>query len=208
MAITTYAELQAAAANWLVRADLTQRIPDFIQLAEARLNRVMRTRMAEAEVALSAGTGVRAIPLPAGFTEPLRLWIERAEGRAELAFLEAGLMGVSSLRGQPRAWTINGANLGLDRPCDQTYALTLRMLQAFALSDAVPTNALLSDFPDLYLFATLSEAAPFLRDAEMAAAYESKLGRAIAEANSKGARSRAARVLTTELPGLVLAGRA
>ena len=33
MAITTYAELQAAAANWLVRADLTARIPEFIALA-------------------------------------------------------------------------------------------------------------------------------------------------------------------------------
>lgn len=208
MAITTYAELQAAAANWLVRGDLTPRIPEFIALAEARLNRVMRTRLAEVEVPLSAGVGVRAVALPAGFTEPLRLWIERASGRTELAFLEAGLIGVSSVRGEPRAWTVNGATLGFERPCDQTYGLTLRMLQAFALSDAVPTNSLLSDFPDLYLFATLSEAAPFLRDAELAAAYETKLGRAIAEANSKEARSRAARILTTELPGLVLAGRA
>jgi hypothetical protein len=47
MAITTYAELQAAAANWLVRGDLTARIPEFITLAEARLNRVLRARMAE-----------------------------------------------------------------------------------------------------------------------------------------------------------------
>ena len=208
MAITTYAELQAAAANWLVRGDLTQRIPEFIALAEARLNRVMRTRLAEVEVSLTAGVGVRTIPLPAGFTEPLRLWIERPEGRTELAFVEAGLIVVSSLRGEPRAWTINGANLGLDQPCDQTYGLTLRMLKAFALSDAAPTNALLSDFPDLYLFGTLSEAAPFLRDADLAAAYETKVGRAIAEANSKEARSRAARVLGTELPGLALARRA
>ena len=205
MAITTYAELQAAAANWLVRADLTPRIPEFIALAEARLNRVMRARLAEAEVALTATVGVRTIPLPAGFTEPLRLWIERTEGRSELRFLEAGLIGASSLRGEPRAWTVDAANLGFDRPCDQAYGLTLRMLRAFALSDAAPTNALLSDFPDLYLFATLSEAAPFLRDADLAAAYETKLGRAIDEANAKDARSRAARILTTELPGLALA---
>ena len=205
MAITTYAELQAAAATWLVRADLTARIPDFIGLAEARLNRVMRTRLAEAEVPLTAGVGVRTIPLPAGFTEPLRVWIERGDGRTELKFLEAGLIGASSLRGEPGAWTVDGANLAFDRPCDQAYELTLRMLRKFALSDAAPTNALLSDFPDLYLFATLSEAAPFLRDADLAAAYETKLGRAIAEANTKEARSRAGRTLTTELSGRVLA---
>ena len=103
---------------------------------------------------------------------------------------------------------MDGATLAFDRPCDQAYGLTLRMLRAFSLSDAAPTNALLSDFPDIYLFATLSEAAPFLRDAELAAAYETKLNRAIDETNAKAARSRAARVLTTDLPRRVLRGAA
>ena len=208
MAITTYAELQAAAANWLVRSDLTARIPEFIALAEARLNRLLRTRLSEAEVAVTATLGARTIPLPAGFTEPLRLWLERDSGREELPFLDPCLIGASSLRGRPGAWTVDGATLAFDRPCDQVYGLTLRMLRKFALSDAAPANALLSDFPDLYLFATLSEAAPFLRDAELAAAYETKLNRAIDEANAKAARSRAARVLTTDLPRFVLRGAA
>ena len=208
MAITTYAELQAAAANWLVRADLTARIPEFIVLAEARLNRVLRTRLSETEVGLSATVGARMLALPAGFTEPLRLWLETAVGREELPFLAASLIGASSLRGRPGAWSVDGASLAFDRPCDQAYGLTLRMLRRFALSETAPTNALLADFPDIYLFATLSEAAPFLRDAELAAAYETKLNRAIDEANAKAARSRAARVLTTDLPRRVLRGAA
>lgn len=204
MAITTYAQLQAAAANWLVRADLTARIPDFIALAEARLNRVLRTRLAEAEVSLATTLGARRIGLPAGFTEPLRLWIEKSGERIELPFIEASLMGASSLRGEPGAWTVDGADVAFDRPCDQTYALVLRMLRAFALSDAAPTNSLLADAPDVYLFAVLSEAGPFLRDAELVTTYEGKLGRAIEELNAKDARSRAPRRLTTELPDLTL----
>lgn len=203
MAITTYAQLQAAAANWLVRADLTARIPEFITLAEARLNRLLRTRLAETEVALATTIGMRTLPLPAGFTEPLRVWIDKAGERIELPFIEASLIGASSLRGEPGAWTVDGAKLAFDRPCDQAYALALRMLQAFMLSDAAPTNGLLTDAPDVYLFATLSEAGPFLRDAELAGAYETKLGRAIGELNAKEARSRAPRTLTTELPDLV-----
>lgn len=203
MAITTYAELQAAAANWLVRTDLTARIPEFIALAEARLNRVLRARLAEAEVSLTASVGARTVALPSGFTEPLRLWLERAEGRTELPFAEASLIGAGSPRGEPRAWTVDGTNLAFDRLCDQAYPLTLRMLRKFALSDAAPTNGLLSEAPDVYLFATLSEAAPFLRDAELAAAYEAKLARAIAESNTKDARSRAAWTLGSELPGLI-----
>jgi hypothetical protein len=200
MAITTYAELQAAAATWLVRADLTQRIPEFIALAEARLNRVLRARLAESEAALSATVGVRTIPLPAGFAEPLALWIVAGSERVPLRFLEPSLLGASSLQGRPCSWSIDGANLAFDRPCDQAYGLVLRMLTKFVLSDAAPTNGLLASAPDAYLFATLCEAGPFLRDDALAGAYEARLARAIGEINAKDARSRAARTLATDLP--------
>ncbi|WP_372785023.1 hypothetical protein [Phenylobacterium sp.] len=200
MAITTYAELQAAAANWLVRGDLTQRIPEFITLAEVRLNRVLRARLAETEAALSATTGARSIPLPNGFAEPLALWIVIGGERRALRFIEPSLLGASSLRGEPCSWSIDGASLAFDRPCDQAYDLVLRMLAKFALSDAAPTNGLLADYPDAYLFATLCEAGPFLRDAELAGAYEARLERSIAEINTKDARVRAARTLVTEIP--------
>ncbi len=206
MAITTYAELQAAAANWLVRADLTARIPEFITLAEARLNRSLRARLAETEAALSGVVGSRFIPLPAGFAEPLALWIVREAGREALRFAPPSLIGASSLRGEPAAWTVDGTKLAFERPCDQAYPFTLRMLAKFQLTEAAPTNALLADCPDAYLFATLCEAAPFLRDADLAGAYEARLERAIAEINSKDARSRAPRTLSTELAPAFLQG--
>ena len=200
MAITTYAELQAATANWLVRADLTARIPEFITLAEARLNRVLRARLAESEAVLTATPGARTIPLPAGFAEPLALWIVQANGREALRFVEPSLMDASTAPGQPASWSIDGPNLAFERPCDQAYGFVFRILTKFALSDAAPTNALLSDYPDAYLFATLCEAGPFLRDDALAAAYDARLERAIGEINAKDARSRAARILVTEVP--------
>ena len=63
-----------------------------------------------------------------------------------------------SVRNSLRAWTIDGGSLAFDRPCDQAYGFVLRMLAKVALSDAVPTNGLLTDYPDAYLFATLCEA--------------------------------------------------
>jgi len=206
MAITTYAELQAAAANWLVRGDLTARIPEFITLAESRLNRVLRARLAETEAVLTATVGARTIPLPAGFAEPLALWIVGGAEREPLRFIEPGLLGASSLRGEPRCWSIDGANLAFERPCDQAYGFVLRMLVKFALSDAAPTNGLLSDYPDAYLFATLCEAGPFLRDDALAGAYEARLSRAIDEINAKDARARAARTLVTDTPPRAAAG--
>lgn len=203
MAISTYAELQAAAAGWLVRGDLTARIPEFITLAEARLNRILRTRLGEAETTINLAEGARTAPIPTGFTEPLRLWIQRPEGREELPFVEAVRQRAWVARGEPRAWTVDGATLALDRPCGAATTLVLRILRAFALSTATPTNTLLDEAPDVYLFATLCEAGPFLRDGELAQAYEAKLERAIGELNAKAARSRAGSRLVSELRELV-----
>lgn len=204
MAISTYAQLQAAVANWLVRGDLTARIPEFIRLAEARLNRVLRMRLAEADVALTTSVGARTVALPADFAEARALWLVRPDRRTMLPFMEPSLIGAISLQGEPGAWTVDGATLAFDRPCDQAYALTLRMLRAFALSEAAPTNALLNEAPDVYLFATLCEAGPFLRDTELSGLYEGKLERAIGELNARDARSRAPRTLGTELADLLL----
>lgn len=206
MAITTYAELQAAAANWLVRADLTARIPEFIALGEARLNRVLRTRLAENEVSLNATAGSRTMPLPAGFAEALALWIVDGGRRTALRFVEPSLAAASTASGRPQSWGIDGATLAFNRPCDQAYGLVLRMLAKFALSDAAPTNGLLTEGPDIYLFAMLCEAGPFLRDDDLAQAYEARLARAIGEINGKDARSRAARTLATEVPRGRVAG--
>ena len=47
MAISNYTELKTAVANWLDRDDLTDRIPEFIALAESRFNRLLRIRAME-----------------------------------------------------------------------------------------------------------------------------------------------------------------
>ncbi len=47
MAITTYAELQTAVSNFLARSDVTDRIPEFISLAEARMSRELNSRSQE-----------------------------------------------------------------------------------------------------------------------------------------------------------------
>ena len=103
MAITTYAELKSAAANWLVRGDLTARIPEFISLAEARINRVVRARRAEADASLTLASGDRTVALPATYGEPLRLWLVIDGERDELPFVDASLMEASAVEGQPAA---------------------------------------------------------------------------------------------------------
>ena len=52
MAITNYTELQSAVASWHHR-DVTE-IPDFIALAEVRINNLFEARMSEVDTPLTA----------------------------------------------------------------------------------------------------------------------------------------------------------
>lgn len=203
MAITTYAELQSAAANWLVRADLTARILEFISLAEARLSRVVRKRQAEVDASLVGVVGNRAIALPSTFSEALNLWIVTDGQRDAMEYREPVLMEASTEQGRPCLWGVDGTNIVFERQCDAAYSFVLRHFAKYALSDASPTNTLLTDAPDVYLFAVLAEAGPFLRDAELWQMYEGKLDSVVKDLNAKDARNKGLQNLVTE-PAMLL----
>ena len=71
MAINDYASLQSAVARWLARTDLTDSIPDFISLAEARINRDLRVRQMISTTGVTASSG--SFNLPADFISPVLL---------------------------------------------------------------------------------------------------------------------------------------
>ena len=198
MALSTYGDLKAAIADWLERSDLADRTADFIVLAESRLNRVLRLRMMETEEALTTAIGVRTVALPAAFREPIALWVQGPAGRTPLRFVDPAALSISSPPGQPQAWTLNAGAIAFDRPCDRAYGLVLRMVGRLALSDAQPTNAVLADYPDLYLFGALVEAAPYLRDAELLSLFMARFEAALAEARAKEARGKALATLGVE----------
>ena len=73
MAITTYAELKTAIADFLNRDDLTSVSADFITLAEADINR--RVRHWRMEKRSTAQLDTQYSAMPADFLEALRFYI-------------------------------------------------------------------------------------------------------------------------------------
>src|SRR5210317_497856 len=69
MSIGTYAELKTAIANFLARDDLTDQIPNFIQLAEARMSRELETREQEKRSTATLTAGDEYIALPTDMRE-------------------------------------------------------------------------------------------------------------------------------------------
>lgn len=199
MAISTFTELKAAIATWAHRTDLTAVIPDFIALAESRINRSAFLHRLEQETNLLSVVDARTIALPSGLVEPKALWLTTYNDRLELRYRLPDLMPVYDDSGQPQYWTIDGATIAFDRPADQAYTWTLRYTGSFTLSDAAPTNWLLTNHPDVYLYASLLETAPYIRDMEQMQVWKAAYDLALMEVNDKEHRMKKLTTLSTEL---------
>jgi hypothetical protein len=162
MAITNYTELQAAIASWHHR-DVTQ-IPDFIALAEVRINNLFEARMSEVDVALTATVSSRYITLPAGYKAQDALWLTTYDPRREVKYLTPEDLPVDdNSNGRPYFYTIDGSSIAFDRPADIAYTYTFRYKKKFNIASTT-TNDVLTTYPDVYLFASLVEACLFSRD--------------------------------------------
>ena len=194
MAITTYAELQTATANWLDRTDLTARIPEFIELSEANFNRVIRQPdMVTKNDSFSITS--RYNTLPSDTLEIVRIVLDLTPVIV-LEYLtpeEISERRVSmSATGKPYYFTVIGGSsnqLEVVPSPDSTYTSSIvYYTRIAALSDAATSNWLLAAHPDIYLFGTLVEAEPYLKNDERMPMWTSRLDKALMALRLQGER--------------------
>ena len=169
MAIDTYSELKSAVADFLNRADLTAVIPTFIALAEADMQRNVRHWRMETRATAAIDSQYSAVPgdwletvrfyLTDNGTSPLRLMSQADLLRQKYSTVNAG--------GRPAYYAMTGSQFEFFPVPDGAYAGELVYIAKIpALSDASPTNWLLSDSPDIYLYGALAQSAPYLKEDE------------------------------------------
>lgn len=172
MAISTYATLQTAVANWLARDDLTLRIPEFISLAEAKFNRELRCNQMEKRSTATvnlASTEPEFIALPGDFQTMRRVRLSSVTGKPRLDFLSGAQAdeyryGISNVASRPKYFTIFGDEMELISTPDLAYTIEMVYRAYVGLSDTVTTNWLLTLAPDAYLYGTLMESAPYIKE--------------------------------------------
>lgn len=166
MAINTYSTLQTALANWLHHSNLTDRIQEFIALAEAMINDEVEIKeMQLTDDTLTASTSSRFVTLPTGFNKPEELeityssqiWYPEYVDKADLKKHR------DTTDGPPGYYTVWGSQLEFERVPDYAYSMTLDYFgKVSALSDAAPTNDVLTNYPDIYLYGSLVAGEPYL----------------------------------------------
>lgn len=182
MTISTYAELCTAVANWLDRADLTARVPEFVALANARLNRTLRVRKMLRRVRTTFETTflafpedcleIRSIEVVGDRLTPLNLRSDWELDRMKYNDASTGV---------PTDFAIIGETIEFYRPPAEATVIELTYLRSFDLSDDVTTNWLLEYSPDIYLYETLRHSAPFLKNDERITVWAGLADSAMAE---------------------------
>lgn len=165
MALANYSDLVSAIGDWVARTDLATRAPDFIALAEARINRELRCR--EMLVQATGSISTQTLVVPTGLIEVHRLTLN-TETDIPLEYRpiedsESRVAGITS--GVPLWFSVLGSNFRFYPAPDGTYTYTLDYYSAVpALTASATTNWLMTKAPDLYLFGALSETEPFLQN--------------------------------------------
>lgn len=197
MTIATYAELQTEIANFLDRADLTSKIPTFIRLAEAGMNR--RLRHWRMEKRSQATVSTQYADLPTDWRETIRYNIA---GDKRLAIISVAEMmdkreATDNTSGKPRFYAHVGGELEHFPTPDTSYTTELVYYAEIpALADDNTSNWLLAYYPDAYLYGSLVHSAPYLQEDERLAVWGGLYSDVI---NGMDAESRAARVSGTGL---------
>lgn len=187
-----YTTLKSSVADFLNRQDLTAAIPTFIGLAEAQCNRSVRHWKM-----LSRATAT----LDAQFTELPEDWLEaknvqlNTDPVRSLTYVtmeHADLLRAGAHRspGEPKHYTLVGGTIEVIPEPSPTYTIEMVYYARIpTLTDVAPSNWLIVDHPDLYLYGALLQSAPYLKDDPRLATWTALYSGAIAQVNAESYRA-------------------
>ncbi len=183
MAFTNYTSFVTVVNNYLARSDLTAQVPDFIQLAQTRLSRDLRTEkmLQVAIAAITSGDGTVSLP-----TDILEVREIHLQGNPPviLEYQSPDLFfknGQTSLSGRPHYFTMLGSEFQFaPTPNGSFTAQILYYAQPTFISTTTASNLYLANYPDALLYATLAEAEPYLMNDGRIQTWSALYDRAIA----------------------------
>lgn len=186
MALANYVDLQATVANYLHRSDLATIIPDFITLAEKRINGDLNARLQDTVAIISAVAGATTVVLPSDMID-MRSLVLQSSPNTVLDYLTPDQFNMQysyQLSGSPRSFTVIGGSIYLGPIPDSAYSLQITYRAALPSLATNGTNYLMTGYPAVYLNATICEALDYIRDLDKLAVWQEKYKESILTVNS------------------------
>lgn len=195
MSLDTYANLKEEIIDWSHRDDMDLRIDTFIDMAEsemyANVVEPLQLRGEETLVAFATNTTDRFVALPTGYQSMRKVRIQIVDGESvELRYRTPSQLNLLSSTGIPRFFTITD-QVEMERISDEIYAGEFQYFQDFtALSTAAPTNTVLTNHPNIYLFGAMWALKTHVNESQAAMGYYQQFINAIKGANLKSEMGR------------------
>lgn len=186
MALANYSDLQTAIANWSHRTDLAAVIPDFIVLAEKRINGDIDARNQDISVTLVTVAGQATITAPTDMLS-LRSLTLQASSNVVLDYLtpdQFNTVYTSATTGTPQSFSIVGDYIYLGPVPSTVFNVQCIYTAEVPPLASNPTNWLITNFPQVYLAACLIEVARYSHNSEQMQAAEISYREAISSVNS------------------------
>jgi hypothetical protein len=205
MTLATYAGLQASIGPLIGRADTGTYVADWIALAEARIGRELRVdqMLARETATLSAEFGT----VPTDFLAPkvMRLTTGCKSLLRYLTVDQMATLQQAQASGPVQAYArLRNEFWFYPPPSGSDQAELIYYAAIPALSSTNATNWLLTSHPDVYLRATMLEAALFYEDDALAQVYSPLFSDAISEVQGAAKRDALASSLSMSPSGLVV----
>lgn len=167
MALSTYADLQAAIATWTRRADMATYAADLITIAEARIFKEVRCKEMEAALSVTIANGLATVP--ADYAELKYAYIDGTPTttlqRKDPSWIYLNYP-LRQAQGKPKFLARDVGSFIFGPFPDSAYTVKGTYYKKLSnLSDTV--NDLYTNSPDIYLTAVLAEAFRFLRNDAM-----------------------------------------
>lgn len=165
MAITDYTSLKQAVANWVNDDAISvgsERVVEFISIAEADFNRRLRIRPMEDSTTVA--TSGRTTALPGNSVQLRNIRLNTASG-GTVDYLPPDQFWAQyggNDTGEPVAHTIEGENIVWGPASSGTSVIVTFYKRVPALTGSANTNWMLTNHPDLYLYGSLVAAEPFI----------------------------------------------
>jgi hypothetical protein len=179
VALATYEELVKAIADWVARADLVDKIPDFIRLFEGAASRDLDIREQETTVSANLIAGQDYIDLPLDCLWPRLLVIKstpkivpRIVSGVEFARFEEAHRAAGAPNPVVAVHEGNRIKLGAVPTAATPYDLWY-MRGIPPLGDDRESNQVLVQAPDCYLYGSLLHTAPYLGSDDRLAVWAS-----------------------------------
>lgn len=184
MALSNYTELKDEVAGFSHRSDLTSQMDTFCLLAEAVINKDLRTLDMEKRLSITFDAAFE--DLPSDYLEYRALHVEDGNDRCPINFYTPQQLDrlYSRATGTASGFAIHGGQLEL-RPAPSVSSTVDGELTYYARVPTLTTNAtndILTNFPLIYLSAMLSQLSLYLQDDEETqkwmAVYDSQIKQA------------------------------